>query len=169
MSDSLWPHGLYSSWNSPGQNTGVSNLSLLQRIFPTQGLNPGQSPTLQEDSLPAEPQAKPKNTGMGSLSPLQQFFPTQELNRGLLHCRRILYQLSYEGSQTACTAGDPCSIPGSGRSPGEGNGNPLQYSCLENPMDGGAWWATVYGIAKNWIWPINWHFISYMEQYIYIF
>ena len=41
------------------------------------------------------------------------------------------------------------SIPGSGRSPGEGNGNPLQYSCLENPMDGGAWWATVHGVAKS--------------------
>ena len=41
------------------------------------------------------------------------------------------------------------SIPGSGRSPGEGNGNPFQYSCLENPMDGGAWWATVHGVAKS--------------------
>ena len=41
------------------------------------------------------------------------------------------------------------SIPGSGRSPGEGNGNPLQYSCLENPMDRGAWWATVHGVAKS--------------------
>ena len=40
---------------------------------------------------------------------------------------------------SACSAGDPGSIPGSERSPGEGNGNPLQYSCLENPMDGGAW------------------------------
>ena len=40
-------------------------------------------------------------------------------------------------------------IPGSGRSPGEGNGNPLQYSCLENPMDGGTWWATVRGVAKS--------------------
>ena len=45
-------------------------------------------------------------------------------------------------------AGDACSIPGSGRSPGEGNGNPLQYSCLENPMDTGAWWATVYGVTE---------------------
>ena len=44
-------------------------------------------------------------------------------------------------------AGDAGSIPGSGRSPGEGNGNPLQYSCLENPMVGGAWWATVHGVA----------------------
>ena len=41
------------------------------------------------------------------------------------------------------------SIPGSGRSPGEGNGNPLQYSCLENPMDRGAWWATVHGVADS--------------------
>ena len=57
MSDSLQPHGLYNPWNSPGQNTGVGSLSLLQRIF-----------------------------------------PTQELNQGLLHCRWILYQLSYEGN-----------------------------------------------------------------------
>ena len=42
-------------------------------------------------------------------------------------------------------------IPGSRRSPAEGNGNPLQYSCLENPMDRGAWWAIVHGVAKNWI------------------
>ena len=41
------------------------------------------------------------------------------------------------------------SIPGSGRSPGEGNGNPLQYSCLENPMDRGAWWATVHGVTES--------------------
>ena len=51
---------------------------------------------------------------------------------------------------SACNAGDLGSIPGSGGSPGEGNGNPLQYSCLENPMDGGAWWATVHGVAKSW-------------------
>ena len=47
-------------------------------------------------------------------------------------------------------AGDLGSIPGSGRSPGDGNGNPLQYSCLENPMDRGAWWATVNEVAKDW-------------------
>ena len=57
VSDSLWPHRLYSPWNSPGQSTGVGSLSLLQGIFPTQGLN-----------------------------------------LGLLHCRWILYQLSYKGS-----------------------------------------------------------------------
>ena len=50
---------------------------------------------------------------------------------------------------SACNAGDLSLIPGSGGSPGEGNGNPFQYSCLENPMDGGAWWATVHGVAKS--------------------
>ena len=79
MSDSLQPHGLYSPWNSPGQSTGVGNLSLLQGIFPTQGLNPGLphyrqilyqpshkgpgiepgSPALQVDSLPTELSGKP--------------------------------------------------------------------------------------------------------------
>ena len=49
---------------------------------------------------------------------------------------------------SVCNEGDPGSIPGLGRSPGEGNGNPLQYSCLENPMDRGAWWATVHGVAR---------------------
>ena len=54
-----------------------------------------------------------------------------------------------DGKASARNAEDPGSIPGSGRSPGEGNGNPLQYSCLENSMDGGAWWATVHGVAKS--------------------
>ena len=54
-----------------------------------------------------------------------------------------------DGKASACNAGDPGLIPGSGRSPGEGNGNPLQYSCLENPMDREAWWAIVHGVAKN--------------------
>ena len=55
-----------------------------------------------------------------------------------------------DSKASACSAGDPGSIPGLGRSPGEGNGNPLQYSCLENSMDWGAWWATVHGVAKSW-------------------
>ena len=57
-----------------------------------------------------------------------------------------------EVKASACKAGDLGSIPGSGRAPGEGNGNPLQYSCLENPMEGGAWWATVHGTAKSCTW-----------------
>ena len=59
--------------------------------------------------------------------------------------------------ESACNVGDPGSIPGSGRFPGEGNGNPLQYSCLENTMDRGAWWATVHGVTKSWtpLKPLN--------------
>ena len=54
-----------------------------------------------------------------------------------------------DGKASDYNAGDPGSIPGSGRPPGEGNGNPLQYSCLENPMDGEAWWAIVHGVTKS--------------------
>ena len=52
-----------------------------------------------------------------------------------------------DGKESDCNAGDLGSISGSGRSSGEGNGNPFQYSCLENPMDRGAWWAIVHGVA----------------------
>ena len=79
------------------------------------------------------------------------------------NCRWILYQLSHQGSphlcnmalklphiqESACSEGDLGSTPGLGRSPGEGNGKPLQYSCLENLMDRGAWWATVHSVAKS--------------------
>ena len=65
--------------------------------LPNPGIEP-RCPTLQADSLPAEPQGKPKNTRMGSLSLLQRIFPIQESNWGLLHCRWILHQLSYQGS-----------------------------------------------------------------------
>ena len=55
-----------------------------------------------------------------------------------------------DGKESAGNAGDPGSIPGSGRSPGEGNSNPFQYSCLDNSMDKAAWWATVPGVLKSW-------------------
>ena len=55
-----------------------------------------------------------------------------------------------DSKASAYSEGDPCSIPGSGRSPGERNGNPLQHSCLKNPMDGGAWYTTLHGVAKSW-------------------
>ena len=54
-----------------------------------------------------------------------------------------------DGKESACNVEDPGSIPGTGRFPGEGNGNPLQYSCLENPKDTAAWWATVHGVTKS--------------------
>ena len=155
--------------------------------LPNPGIEP-RSPALQMDSLPTEPQGKPKNTGVHSLSLLQWIFPTQELNWGLLHCRQILYQLRYRRSPASVkwvlfaflwllillffshyvvsdslwphglqhtrlpcpslspwVCSDSCPL-------GEDNGNPLQYSCLENPMDGGAWWAAIYGVAQSWTW-----------------
>ena len=65
------------------------------------------------------------------------------------------FPYSSVGKESACNAGDPGSIPGLGRSPGEGTGNPLQYSCLENTIDREAWWAMVYGIAKSQTRPSN--------------
>ena len=89
VSSSLSHHGL-CPWNSAGQHTGVGSLS--------QPRDRTSSPTLQEDSLPAKPQEKPKNTGVGSLSLLRRIFLTQEPRRGLPHCRHTLCRLSYEGS-----------------------------------------------------------------------
>ena len=59
------------------------------------------------------------------------------------------FPCSSVGKESACSAGDPGLIPGLGRSPGEGNGNPLQYPCLENLMDRGTWWIAVHGVAKS--------------------
>ena len=61
----------------------------------------------------------------------------------------MAFPSSSDGKASACNARDLGSIPGWRRSPGEGNGNPLQYSCLENPVDRGAWWLTVHGVAKS--------------------
>ena len=79
-------------------------------------------------------------TGVWFLTPEDLSFVLSTINRGFPH--------SSVGKESACSAGDPGSIPGWGRSSGEGNGNPLQYSHLENRIDRGAWQATVHGIAK---------------------
>ena len=62
------------------------------------------------------------------------------------------FPCSSVSKESACSTGDLDLIPGLGRSPGEGNGNPLQYSCLENSMDRVTWWATVHGVTKSWTW-----------------
>ena len=88
VSDSLWPRGLYSAW--------ILQARILEWVaFPfSRGSAQPRSPSLQADSLPAEPPGKPKDTGVGSLCLLQWIFLTQESNQGLLHCRWILNQLS---------------------------------------------------------------------------
>ena len=74
--------------------------------------------------------------------------------------------LGSDGKELAWNAGDPGSIPGSERSPEEGNGNPLQYSCLENPMDRGAWQITVRGVVKD---TTEWlYFFNYFRPWIFV-
>ena len=85
------PPGSSVHGDSPGKYSRMYCHALLQGIFPTQGLKPGLP---EFDSLPSEPPKKPKNAEVGRLSLLQGNFRTQESNWGVLHCRRILYQLS---------------------------------------------------------------------------
>ena len=83
--------------------------------------------------------------------------------------RRLLLGKGFPGGPevkaSTCNAGDLGSIPGSGRSPGEGNGNPLHYSCLENPMDGGDLWATVHRVAKSRTRLSDFTFTTWKESY----
>ena len=103
--------------NLPGASVhGILQARILERVampppgdLPNLGIKP-RSPALQTDSLSSEPPGKPKNTGMGSLSLLQGIFLTQESNWGLLHCRWIFYQLSYQGSTAVLSAGCPQSL-----------------------------------------------------------
>ena len=96
MSDSLRPQRLYSPWVLQTRILGWVVFPFSRGSF--QPRDETQSSALQADSLPAEPPGKPENTGMGRLALFQCIFPTQESNRGFLHCRQILYQLSYERS-----------------------------------------------------------------------
>ena len=82
---------------------------------------------------------------------------TVKTKQGVWHWSRLMepqgvmgFPGGSDGKESACNAGHPDSIPGLGRCPGEGHGNPLQYSCLENSTDRGAWWATVHGVARSW-------------------
>ena len=101
-SNSLRPHGLQPArllypWGFSRQEYWSGLLCPPSEDLPNPWIGP-RSPALQADSLPSEPPGKPENTGVGSLFLLQGIFPTQESNWGLLHCRWILYQLSYQGS-----------------------------------------------------------------------
>ena len=74
-----------------------------------------------------------------------------------------------DDNEYPCNVGEPGSVPGLGRSPGEVNGNPLQYSCLENPMDRGAWQSTVHGVAKSWTQLSNFTITAYLLTKYYFF
>ena len=81
------------------------------------------------------------------------WLPKGKVGKGYIRGLGLIYIYYFpsgsDSKESACNSGDPGLIPGLGRSPGEGNGNTLQYSCLENPMDGGTWRATVHGVAKS--------------------
>ena len=96
MSHSMGPHGLYSPWNSPGQNTGVGSLSLLQGIFPTQRSSQGLS-CIAGGFFTSWATREARSTGVGSLSLLHSMFWIQKLNRSILHCRQILS--NYQGNK----------------------------------------------------------------------
>ena len=74
-----------------------------------------------------------------------------------------------DGKESACNSGDLGSIPGLRRTPGEGNGYPLQYSCLENPMDREAWWAIVHGVTKSQIQLSNQHKSIFLKIILFIY
>ena len=99
--------------------------------LPDPGIEPG-SPALEADALTSEPPGKSACISYFYWYPMG--FPSGTAVKN-----------------PPANAGDTGLIPGSGRSPGEGNGNPFQYSCLENSMDRGAWRATVHGVAKSWM------------------
>ena len=138
MSNCLWPHELYTPWTSPGQNTGVGSHSLLQGIFPTQGLNPGL-PQFRQIFYQLSHQESP---GFWPSSPTPVLLPGKSHGwRSLVGCS----PWSCEESDTTERLDFHFSLS----CLGEGNGNPLQCSCLESPRDGGAWWAAVSGVAQS--------------------
>ena len=88
--------------------------------------------------------------GFSFLHSLSSIFSDGHSDQCEVRMRASPWLSSKESACNAGATGDTGSIPGSGRSPGGGHGHPLQYSCLENPMDRAAWWATVHGVAKTW-------------------
>ena len=82
--------------------------------------------------------------------------------KNYIHNTSFISFCSSDHKESACNRGDPGSIPGSGRSNGEGNGYPLRYSCLGNPMDREAWWVTLYGVTKSQTWLSNFCFSFYV-------
>ena len=138
-------------WNSPGQNIELGSLFLLQGIFPTQGSHPGL-PHWRRILY----QQSHKGSPVWTLKAIKAHHDFQYGHAEMLPAfdasslTGVILVLLVEKNLPANAeySRDRGSIPGSGRSPEGGNSNSLQYSCLENPMDRGAWWAIVHGIAE---------------------
>ena len=121
----------------------VKNLSAMQETW-VQSLRLGRSPE-EGNSNPLQYSCLENSMDRGAWQGTVPGFAKSRtrLSDFHFHCQ------SSEGKESACNTEDAGSIPGSGRSPREWHGNPFQYSCLENPMDRGAWQATVYGVANS--------------------
>ena len=157
MSDSVQPHRrqptrLPLPWDSPGKNTGVGCHFLLQCMKVKVKGKLLSGVRLLATPWTAAHQAPPSMgfsrqeywSGVPLPSPIYIWSPAlQEILYFLSHC------LVAQMMNLPVNAGNEASIPWSGRSPGGGNGNPLQYSCLGNPLDRGAWWAIVHGVTKE--------------------
>ena len=173
----LQPTRLFCPWESPSKKTGVGCHALLQGIFLTQGSNPCLFLLLrlQAGSLPWAPPEKPLIYYL-SFTQLSSYLTIISLSIHICNVssthiyQSFVYHLSYVSSfiyhliylphlciylggshskESACNVGDLGSIPGLVSSPGEGNRYPLGSSCLENPVDTGAWWAILHGVAES--------------------
>ena len=147
VSDSLQPRGLQSTrllcpWDSPGKNIGVGFHALLQGIFPTQGSNLHFLGLLHCRWILYHIATREAQAFLS----LFQIFGTKLSIQFIGFPGGTVVKNLPVNVQDIRNLG---SVPGWGRSSGRGHGNPLQYSCLENPMDRGTQWATVNGVAKN--------------------
>ena len=163
MSDSVRPHRrkptrLPHPWDSPGKNTGVGCHFLLQCMKVKSESKAAQSCPTRSDpmdcSLPGSSvhgifQARVLKWGAMAFFEIQKYAALNKI-KFISHPVRRGFPCGSAGKESACNVGDLGLIPGLGKSPGEGNGNPLQYSRLENSMDRGAWWAAVScGVTKS--------------------
>ena len=154
VSCSLQPHGLlptrlFCPWDSPGKNTGVGCHSLLQGLFLTHGSNLGLL-NCRQILYCLNHQGNSHNPIESRKLRHREFKETEKVHLVFpWHLTSSVVPGGLEGKESVCNSGDPGLVPGLGRSPGEGNDSPLQYSCLENTVDGGVWRAIAHGVAKS--------------------
>ena len=162
-------HQVPRPWDSPGKNTGVGCHFLLQCMKVKSGREVAQSCSTPSDPMDCS-QPGSSTHGIFQARVLEwgaiAFYSVSNRSMRYIHMLKKIQSLCFlplifvplvlpwwhSGKvvkNPPANAGDMCSIPGSGRSTGEGNGNPLQYSCLGNPMDKGAWQATFHGVTKE--------------------
>ena len=166
--DFLFSSSCLQGWYREAARGRQSSGSIsVPKLYPSGHGSTSPNTTERREPDPSSPQKDSASSGLSSQHPKHQPLPFKHISKWMLSfltsvpssqswlSDEFIRQVALGVKNTPVCAGevrDLGSIPGSGRSPGEGNGNPLQYSCLENPMDGGAWWATVCGVSKRQTW-----------------